>query len=139
EGPIALRGAHHAGLDGGKGVLDFLGVHVAMLKAVGGRVAFEMDVNPTAALRAVGGFQAGIAGGGVLASVRDGGIEVVPGSFGVMGMLASQPQECRTSDENKDGGEATNSIGHGEKLLRVNSVGHSVLLRGRGRRFTQRT
>jgi len=39
EGPIALRGAHHTGLDGGKGVLDFLGEHVAMLEADGGGVA----------------------------------------------------------------------------------------------------
>jgi hypothetical protein len=99
-----------------------------MLEADGGGVPFEMDVNPTAALEAVGGFEAGIVGGGVLASVGDGGIQVVFGGFGIIGVLASQPQESSASDEDEDGGEATNSIGHEERLLGMSVSGISVLL-----------
>jgi len=69
---------------------------------------------PSRRARSCRRFQAGIAGGGVLASVRDGGIEVVLGGCGIIGVLPSQPQERSAGDEDEDGGEATNSIGHGE-------------------------
>jgi hypothetical protein len=128
---------HHASSDGGNGVRDFLGEHVAMLEADGGGAAFEMDVNPTTALEAVRAFQAGIAGSGAFASARDSGIEVVLGGFGVIGVLASQPQESSAGDEDEDGGEATNSIGHGSRLLGMSVAGISVLLTERRQACTE--
>src|SRR6516164_3366320 len=103
----------HASLDGGKSVFNFGSQQVAVLKAEGFGFTFEMNVDPAPAFEGIGALEAGILRGGTLAGSSKGALHLTFCGFRAVGGSApSGPQEPNADNEDQDGNDFANGIGH---------------------------